>query len=643
MPRSVTHRWLAAACALMLLAGCASAGSGERAVDSGNDSNAGTVTGGSSPDTKGDWTVFVYLNGDNNLEPAALMDLQQMTKARGTTFIALVDRSPDYADQSVLNLGNFSDSRLIRIVDGKTSVLEKPGELNMGDARTLQAFIGSTMPKYASAHNALVVWDHGGAWRGAAWDESSDNDNLSLPELDQAIGAGLADAKQKKFDLIGFDACLMSTYEVAATLKSHADYLLASEEVEPGGGWDWGTLSTKGGATTRELAAAIIKGFTAESAEGGADDTTLALLQLNKVDGVTNAINNLTKAARTSKAREAPGRIAYGRSSSISFGRDPNPELDYFMVDLGDLAKRLYSVPGLSDAAKGLAAALNKVVVMRGNGPIAADASGMAAYFPPTRALFQTAYGDIPVAKPWNRFVTTYFKVADDVPDDELPMFIDQDRLLETGDQGVDENEDHVQLTARVSKGTGGNIANALITWGQVSLEDSNQVVYFGERNATVAGDQVRGVYDWNALRISDGHSTTYAYASLTFGPDKKLARVEIPITFRRGGDEADGTLRLGVRDGKIIAETFYIRVDDAIAPVVPEEGDTFVPVLHHQDLSTEAEEWFAATDTPLSAERSSLDFSYGKMPSNSAILLGLQITDLTGQNDFSFYGAASP
>ena len=37
-----------------------------------------------------------------------------------------------------------------------------------------------------------------------------------------------------KFDFIGFDACLMATAETALMLDQHADYLIASEETEPG-------------------------------------------------------------------------------------------------------------------------------------------------------------------------------------------------------------------------------------------------------------------------------------------------------------------------------------------------------------------------------------------------------------------------
>jgi hypothetical protein len=51
-----------------------------------------------------------------------------------------------------------------------------------------------------------------------------------------ALFQGMEQANLTKFDILGFDACLMATYEVVARLGKHADYYLASEELEPGHG-----------------------------------------------------------------------------------------------------------------------------------------------------------------------------------------------------------------------------------------------------------------------------------------------------------------------------------------------------------------------------------------------------------------------
>ena len=53
-----------------------------------------------------------------------------------------------------------------------------------------------------------------------------------------------------QFDFIGFDACLMATAETALMLNDYADYLIASEETEPGIGWYYTNWLTKLGENT---------------------------------------------------------------------------------------------------------------------------------------------------------------------------------------------------------------------------------------------------------------------------------------------------------------------------------------------------------------------------------------------------------
>lgn len=62
------------------------------------------------------------------------------------------------------------------------------------------------------------------------------------------IAAGLAGVTNPvtgqplKLDIIGFDACLMAMYEVGSVMAPYAHYLLASELLEPGQGWDYSSL-----------------------------------------------------------------------------------------------------------------------------------------------------------------------------------------------------------------------------------------------------------------------------------------------------------------------------------------------------------------------------------------------------------------
>lgn len=111
----------------------------------------------------------------------------------------------------------------------------------MGDASTLTDFLTWGQENYAAEKNMLVLWDHGGgAAKGVCFDENYGFDALTLNELHTA----LADAElDTKFDIIGFDACLMATIETADTVQDYAEYMVASEEIEPSGGWDYKALA----------------------------------------------------------------------------------------------------------------------------------------------------------------------------------------------------------------------------------------------------------------------------------------------------------------------------------------------------------------------------------------------------------------
>lgn len=127
------------------------------------------------------------------------------------------------------------------IKDGALVELDTLDQLNMGEAQTLADFLSWGQEQYNTSRNMLVLWDHGnGAPDGVCFDENFVYDGLTLSELHTA----LSDAKlRKKFDLIGFDACLLASIETAAAVKDFAKFMVASEEIEPAGGWDFKAMA----------------------------------------------------------------------------------------------------------------------------------------------------------------------------------------------------------------------------------------------------------------------------------------------------------------------------------------------------------------------------------------------------------------
>jgi hypothetical protein len=84
-----------------------------------------------------EWTIIVYMDGDNNLEPFALADINEMELGASDSveIIVLVDRAKGYDTSE----GDWKDSRIYRIRKDKnprkigSEILARPGELNLGD------------------------------------------------------------------------------------------------------------------------------------------------------------------------------------------------------------------------------------------------------------------------------------------------------------------------------------------------------------------------------------------------------------------------------------------------------------------------------------------------------------------------------
>jgi hypothetical protein len=114
------------------------------------------------PTTK-EWTVMIYLAGDNNLDSAGVIDLKEMKKVGSTNEINVVvqfDRA-----------GRDSATNRYYIRKGGTIAKDKVadlGETNMGDPKVLEDFVTWSSKKYPASRYLLVLWNH-----GAGWDDSN--------------------------------------------------------------------------------------------------------------------------------------------------------------------------------------------------------------------------------------------------------------------------------------------------------------------------------------------------------------------------------------------------------------------------------------------------------------------------------------
>ena len=330
---------------------------------------------GSGKDTV---TIMVYMCG-TDLESKYKMgtaDLQEMAAATLSDKVNLIVYTGG-CKQWQNNIVSSSVNQIYKVESGGLKILEKNmGKAAMTDPANLTDFINYCTKNYPANRNDLIFWDHGGgSLSGYGYDEKNQSaGSMSLSGINKA----LSDAGTK-FDFIGFDACLMATLENALMLTNYADYLIASEETEPGVGWyytNWLTaLSKDTSMSTLEIGKNIVDDFVSVCAQKcRGQDTTLSVVDLAELSAtVPDAFRDF--AVNTSELVQGKGykTVSGARSSTREFAA--SSKID--QVDLVHLASNL----GTSDA-KALSDTLLSAVKYNKTSGTVSNAYGLSIYFP---------------------------------------------------------------------------------------------------------------------------------------------------------------------------------------------------------------------------------------------------------------------
>ena len=327
---------------------------------------------------KDEMTIMLYLCG-TDLESRSKMatsDLQEMLNATVGDKINLIVYTGG-CKQWQNNVLNSKTNQIWQVTDkGLVCLEENLGSKSMTDPDTLSSFIKWCAKKYPANRNALVFWDHGGgSVSGFGYDEKfASSGSMSLAGIDKALTAGGV-----KFDFVGFDACLMATTENALMLAKHADYMIASEETEPGIGWyytNWLTkLSKNTSMPTIEIGKNIIDDFIDTCAtQCKGQSTTLSIVDLAEVEATIpkTLADFSTKTYNLIKNKEY-AQVSNARSGAREFGSSSRID----QVDLVHLAKNMKTEEG--DA---LAKALLSTVKYNRTSSNMSNSYGLSIYFP---------------------------------------------------------------------------------------------------------------------------------------------------------------------------------------------------------------------------------------------------------------------
>ncbi len=445
-------------CVLMLLsvAGCRTMSrTVSEIIDSGTNGVWGQApssmpTGSALPTNEGQpgtWTIMLYLNGS---------DLESQGAEGTSSLQSIVDAQLPESIRVLIYTGGTSywyndtvdpNANQIWLAENNDlTLLETMSTKNMGESATLAEFITYAQNHYPADHKALMMWNHGaGSIIGFGADELYNYDGLVLSEMSEAFSASF---DGEPFELIGFDACLMASVEMASVASPYARYMVASQEVEPGSGWDYGyfleALGADTGMTGAELGETIAEGYFARSAGGGMEGAlTCSVIDLSMIDKIEQLLGAYASSLDGQLAQpQIVQTLSYARQSVDKYGDEPGAggTESFNMVDF-------YHFMELQEggaAAQELLAAIKEAVVYERSGEQQPNSYGLSIYFPDTVPdsgdLSLQVYDTIDFCPEYKTFVSDYLTAlnqnAQDMPveyNSELIAASQGDDLSEVG------------------------------------------------------------------------------------------------------------------------------------------------------------------------------------------------------------------
>jgi hypothetical protein len=365
-----------------------------------------------NPAVESSWTFMVYLDGDNNLEWAAIDDFMEMSSVGSTPALNIVAQFDRGGYDS--SYDGWTTCKRYFVTPGMTptvaNAINDLGECNMADPNTLNGFVTWAMATYPADKYALILWNHGSGWkkfapwdeqtgRGVCWDNSHPGDYLTLQETEQALTG-------KYVHLLGYDACLMHMVEVVYQVRANAGVSVGSEEVEPNDGWPYDTILTDlaGAPTMTEYVLGTVIVDRYMGSYGYTRSETQSAVTNALLPGLVTAVDNLAQALMT--------EINAGHVAGVQQARNAAAEMiwDHDYVDLYHFAEMVKSyVPGAATPAQAVMNEVSKIYEAHGTS-VPKD-HGLSIYYPRNGGDYLASYDTTAFASNthWNEYLMKYY------------------------------------------------------------------------------------------------------------------------------------------------------------------------------------------------------------------------------------------
>jgi hypothetical protein len=332
------------------------------------------------------WTVMVYMDGDNDLEAAGIGDFLEMASVGSDSNIKVVvqfDRTAGHAS----TYDNWTDTRRGLVSLGSVpnaSWGASIGEANMADSATLVNFVDWAMASYPAQHYALILWGHGDGWRSTTTQDGASSGNANGGDAPDNRDVGLALASiPENIDLFGNDRCLMAMLECAYPVRNEATVYVGSEQIEPNDGWAYNAfladLKANPTWTAAQLATDVVDQF--RICYGGAE--TLSAIDLSVVgadcpSGLAAAVSNLASAIMSDATTDDYRALATHRDAAPYYADHDFRDLGTFLTSVANDADLTRSIRDAADTAS----SAYKSAILQNHSGASDGATGLSIYFP---------------------------------------------------------------------------------------------------------------------------------------------------------------------------------------------------------------------------------------------------------------------
>lgn len=429
----------------------------------------------SKESAKKTWTIILYMAADNDLYPFASQNLSQMKEIGSNKYFNLL------VHLDIKVPGKEKVTKRLYVEKNKIIQIGADAKLNSGSDETFSNAVLWAINDYPSEHLAIIFWNHGSGDLNPVLKKTINpaylfkyNPETNMIDLDRSIGfmefidmlgendenyvntpkqdrgicfdetfrSYLDDEKLmraltrvvaarngKKIDLVIFDACLMAGTGTTWIMSQFANYMVASEEVVLGPGYNYRTalnLFSTGNSDARDIAKSLVAGYE-QTYNKITNDYTHSAMDLGLFSRVSENIDLvarlLTKALATQCDNSVKNVIKACRSRYLCTCFDEKSYIDLFNLYtnlLNKLNDMTFTTKKNGEALRqSLEAALTNglelaktFIIANVCGSNLSRARGISIYFPEfkTNSPHHASYQHTEFAKHnnWLSFLQTY-------------------------------------------------------------------------------------------------------------------------------------------------------------------------------------------------------------------------------------------